>query len=199
MPGSWPPGAAGLAGVAADVPAGGAFASAWHRLTGDGVRLRRRSRLYRLGTLRAPDPAAPGRARVAGPADRDLLVSWYQAFLRDTGSGPRDVGPAVDERLSYRGLTLWEAAGQPVSLAGLTRAAGGQVRVSPVYTPAGLRGRGYGGAVTCAVSQAALDAGIADVVLFTDLANPTSNALYRRLGYQPVSDRAEWLFGPTPP
>jgi predicted GNAT family acetyltransferase len=28
------------------------------------------------------------------------------------------------------------------------------------------------------------------VVLFTDLANPTSNALYQRLGYRPVEDRA---------
>jgi predicted GNAT family acetyltransferase len=26
-------------------------------------------------------------------------------------------------------------------------------------------------------------------VLFTDLANPTSNALYQRLGYDPVEDR----------
>jgi predicted GNAT family acetyltransferase len=26
-------------------------------------------------------------------------------------------------------------------------------------------------------------------VLFTDLANPTSNALCQRLGYRPVSDR----------
>jgi predicted GNAT family acetyltransferase len=33
------------------------------------------------------------------------------------------------------------------------------------------------------------------VVLFTDLANPTSNALYQRLGYEPVSDRTEWSFG----
>jgi predicted GNAT family acetyltransferase len=26
-------------------------------------------------------------------------------------------------------------------------------------------------------------------VLYTDLANPTSNALYQRLGYRPVEDR----------
>jgi predicted GNAT family acetyltransferase len=43
--------------------------------------------------------------------------------------------------------------------------------------------------VTAAVTQSALDAGAEDVALFTDVANPTSNALYERLGYRPVEDR----------
>jgi predicted GNAT family acetyltransferase len=66
--------------------------------------------------------------------------------------------------------------------------------VSPVYTPSDLRGRGYAGAVTAAVSRAALDAGAGEVLLFTDLANPTSNALYQRIGYVPVSDRVSLDF-----
>jgi predicted GNAT family acetyltransferase len=52
--------------------------------------------------------------------------------------------------------------------------------------------------VTCTVSQAARDAGADQVLLFTDLANPTSNALYQRLGYEPVEDRAVWLFHRSP-
>ncbi|MFI1622084.1 GNAT family N-acetyltransferase [Streptomyces lydicus] len=56
-----------------------------------------------------------------------------------------------------------------------------------MYTLPELRGRGYAGAVTAAVSQAARDSG-AEVLLFSDLANPTGNALYRRLGYRPVED-----------
>ena len=44
------------------------------------------------------------------------------------------------------------------------------------------------------MSQAALDAGAAEVVLFTDLANPASNALYQRLGYEAVADRAIYSF-----
>ena len=39
------------------------------------------------------------------------------------------------------------------------------------------------------VSRVALDAGATDVVLFTDLANPTSNALYQRLGFTRIDDR----------
>ena len=104
-------------------------------------------------------------------------------------AGREDAQRAVAERLGHRGLMLWEADGEPVAMAGLTRNVAGVVRVAAVYTAAGHRQRGYGGAITTAASQAALDAGAAAVVLFTDLANPTSNALYQRLGYRPVTDR----------
>jgi predicted GNAT family acetyltransferase len=70
------------------------------------------------------------------------------------------------------------------------------VRVGPVYTPPELRRRGYAAAVTAAISRAALDAGASAVLLFTDLANATSNALYQRLGYRPVEDRIELSFSP---
>jgi predicted GNAT family acetyltransferase len=51
--------------------------------------------------------------------------------------------------------------------------------------------------VTAAVSQLAADRGAEQVVLFTDLANPTSNALYQRLGYRPVEDRTALSFEPN--
>ena len=183
-----------LSGVNADLPVATAFGAAWHELTGDAVAKSMRSRLYQLGELKPPDPFPPGRARVAGPDDRSLLIGWSEAFHQEAQTGDRNVDRMVDDRLSYRGYTLWELDGQPVSLAGLTRQVAGQVRVGPVYTPPVGRGRGYGGAATWAVSQAARDAGAAQVVLFTDLDNPTSNALYQRLGYQPVADRLVLAF-----
>jgi GNAT superfamily N-acetyltransferase len=177
-----------LPGVNALERDAGMFATAWQRRTGAPARTGRRTRLYRLATLTAPDPP-PGRARVAGAGDRDLLIDWYTAFHADIGEEFRE-GPAlVDDKLEYGGLTLWEAGGAPVAMAGISRAEAGMVRVAAVYTPPERRGRGYGGAVTAAVAQAALDAGVTDVVLFTDLANATSNALYQRLGFRPVEDR----------
>ena len=187
-----------VGGVNTDPGAAETFARAWHKLTGDAIELHMRNRLFRLGELHWPDPRPPGQARVAGAGDRSLLIAWSEAFHREAQSGPENLVAMVDDRLSYRGLTLWEDTGQPVSMAGLTRMAAGQVRVGPVYTPPGLRGKGYAGAVTCTVSQAARDAGAGQVLLFTDLANPTSNALYQRLGYEPVEDRAVWSFRRSP-
>jgi predicted GNAT family acetyltransferase len=154
-------------------------------------------RLHRLGALTWPDPGPEGRPRVAGPQDRDLLLAWFDAFAVEVDDAAgQDHAAAVDERLSYGGITIWEAAGAPTSIAGITRAVDGMIRVGPVYTPPALRGRGYAGGATAAVSQAALDAGATQVVLYTDLANPTSNALYERLGYRPVEDRTELTFRP---
>jgi GNAT superfamily N-acetyltransferase len=184
--------------VMADTATAPSFAAAWERHTGQPARVGRRSRLYRLGRLLPPDPGPPGRARVATAADSGLLLDWLEAFGREADDhGAHDLQRTVADRLSYGGLTLWEAGGGPVSMAGLTRAVAGQARVGPVYTPPERRGQGFGGAVTAAVSQAAKDAGVGEVLLYTDLANPTSNALYQRLGYEPVSDSVQLLFLPA--
>jgi GNAT superfamily N-acetyltransferase len=165
------------------------FGAAWAHATAGSATAAERSRLFRLERLVPPEPAPPGAARLAGPDDRELLIEWLVAFGQEAGTFADDAARTVDDRLSHDGLTLWEAGGAPVAMAGNTLEVAGVVRIGPVYTPPGDRRRGYGGAVTAAVSQAALDAGASAVVLFTDLANPTSNALYRRLGYRPVCDR----------
>jgi GNAT superfamily N-acetyltransferase len=185
--------------VMADTTTAPSFAAAWERHTGQPARVVRRSRLFRLGRLLPPDPPPPGRARVATAADSGMLLSWLEAFHREANDyGERDMQRILADRLSYGGLTLWETADGPVSMAGVTRAVAGYARVGPVYTPPELRGRGFGGGVTAAVSQAAKDAGVAGVLLYTDLANPTSNALYQRLGYEPVNDNIHLLFLPAP-
>lgn len=136
-----------------------------------------------------------GMARLAGIGDRDLLVRWMVCFAEDVGFGEGgDEAQFVDDRLSYGGLRLWERAGEPVSFAGVSRPGAGIVRVGPVYTPSEHRRHGYGTAVTAALTQATLDAGAAGVVLFTDLANPTSNAIYQTIGYEPVEDRVVLSF-----
>ncbi|MEW1774284.1 GNAT family N-acetyltransferase [Streptomyces sp. NPDC086777] len=186
-----------VSGICADGATAEAFAAAWARRTGVPAKLDELQRLYRLAELTPPSPAPEGRARVAEASDRELLVRWYEGFVADAGlRGGREAGEWADFRLSYGGATLWETAdGTPVSLAGLTLAVAGQVRVGPVYTPPELRGRGYAGAVTAEVSRAALAAGAGEVLLFTDLANPTSNALYQRIGYREVADWAVYEFG----
>jgi GNAT superfamily N-acetyltransferase len=178
-----------LPGVRGDHASVRAFADAWRDRTGTTPHTDRALRLYRLGTLTPPQPAPPGRPRVAGPADRALLLRWQAAFARDVGEPVPAGERMVDDALAHGGRTLWEVAGEPVAVAGSTAPEDGATRVVAVYTPKELRGRGYAGAVTAAVSQAALDGGATDVLLAADLVNPTSTALYLRLGYRPVRDQ----------
>jgi predicted GNAT family acetyltransferase len=70
----------------------------------------------------------------------------------------------------------------------------GASRIGPVYTAPEHRRHGYAAAVTAAASRWALDQGAGRVLLFTDLADPTTNRLYPRIGYRPVHDAAELLF-----
>lgn len=173
-----------------------AFAAAWRRHTGGRGGVSQRQRLYRLGNLTVPQPVPAGRARVAGKEDREQLARWYVEFVEAAGhAAARDPGAWADSRISYGGITFWESEdGTPLSMAGVTPMVAGQVRVAPVYTPAHLRGRGYAGAVTAHVSRAALASGVREVLLFTDLANPTSNGLYQRIGYRAVVDFAAYDF-----
>jgi RimJ/RimL family protein N-acetyltransferase len=186
-----------LGGVNADPEAAEAFAAAWREVTGGRVGGHRRNRLYRLAGLTWPDPLPDGAPRLAADGDMALLTDWFGAFAREVNDVARDADhtAAVRERLSYRGFTVWEANGEPVSLAGVTRQVAGMTRVGPVYTPPESRGYGYASAVTAAASERARAAGADEVLLFTDLDNPVSNSIYQRIGYRPVEDRAVLSFG----
>jgi GNAT superfamily N-acetyltransferase len=170
------------------------FAAAWTERTGATATVHRRMRLHRLEALVPPDPIPPGAAVVAGPEHRDVVVAWYEAFAAEIDEPHGDVRPQVDDRVAYGGVTLWHVDDEPVALAGRTRIVAGMARVAPVYTPPEHRGRGYGAAATAAVSRAALDAGVEELLLYTDLADPTANRLYARLGYKPVEDTVSLLF-----
>ncbi|WP_329623788.1 GNAT family N-acetyltransferase [Streptomyces sp. NBC_01255] len=174
-----------------------AFAEAFAGATGRPWRTTVRMRLFRLGELTPPDPAPAGRARVATEADIPFTAAWAREFARDVGEDVtgQDYTGHVTDRITDGRLLLWEATdGRPVSMASVSRTIEGQARVHLVYTPPAERGRGYAAGAVEAVSRAALDGGAAHVLLFTDLANPTSNALYQRLGYRPVTDHLTVAF-----
>jgi predicted GNAT family acetyltransferase len=178
----------GVDRISAERRVADAIAAQWRRQAGITIDVHQRVRLYRLDKLTPPDPIPAGSARLAEPADRELLLSWHTEFMRELGEPAGDVETMVDYRMGYGGVMVWEAAGAPVSMAGRTRPTAGMIRVAPVFTPVDLRRRGYAGAVTAAVSRTAQEL-VDDVLLMTDLANPTSNAIYQRLGYRAVEDR----------
>ncbi|MCX4235198.1 GNAT family N-acetyltransferase [Streptomyces ortus] len=186
-----------LPAVSADDGTATLFAEAWQRHTGATPELRDlRLGLYRLGTLTPPDPHPAGRSRLLGEQDLDEVMYWCGEFARATGEDVTiDAASWAGTRYADKTYTLWETPdGTPVSVAGMNPVIGGQVQVDVVYTPAELRGHGYAGAVTAAVSRAALSAGAREVVLFTDWANPTSNALYQRLGYRLLTNWSAYDF-----
>jgi predicted GNAT family acetyltransferase len=170
-------------GVNGTEPVVDRFVSAWAPARSS---VKFRMRLYRLGTL-AP-PAVPGAGRPAHMSELDLGARWLSAFQVDASVHETDTEPMARDRIAEGRLWLWEHDGQVVSLAASTVPAAGVSRIAPVYTPPEHRRRGYGAAVTAACSADALARGADHIVLFTDLANPTSNSIYQRIGYRPIGD-----------
>lgn len=195
--------AAPLPGVNGPATCAARFAQAYRELVGADAEPVMRYRMFRLDAVTAP-LGVPGRLREATQADRELLIGWSMAFTAEAlpQEGPVDAvrtGRLVDARLRRPGAQwLWEVDGEPVCTAILSAPVAGVVRVSGVYTPPGRRGRGYASACVAAVSQHALDAGADACMLYTDVANPVSNAIYQAIGYRPVGDTQEWRFAPSP-
>lgn len=185
-----------LPGVSGPIENAEALAGVWTRRTGGTTKVSVASRLFQLGDLNPP--VTSGRAREATRDDLDLLVKWREDFeieahgyARDPGDGPAAIGRMFEVGDS---IILWEDHGEPVSWALASAPIGGMSRVGPVYTPVEHREHGYGSAVTAAVSQHARDKGARDVLLFTDITNPTSNSIYQKIGYRPVYDSTELEF-----
>jgi uncharacterized protein len=194
-----------LPGVVGATPEATEFADLWTRHTGSPARTNMRQGVYELERVEQP-PAVGGSARIATESDREVALRWFVAFadeaLHQGGPGGDRVGEMIDHRLSSptAGIMLWEDGGEPVSLAGWGGPTPNGIRVGPVYTPPELRGRGYGTALTAELSQRLLDGrlfagGRRFCFLYTNLANPTSNAIYERIGYRRIAESAEIAFG----
>jgi predicted GNAT family acetyltransferase len=129
-----------LPGVSGPGDVAGRFAELWAERTGVTVEPGMGLLMYRLDAVVPPAPAE-GKLRPAEAADRQLLCDWFDAFVREAGAVGGDIAAMVDYRLRTGGLYLWEHT-DAATLAGVTAAVAGVVRVGPVYTPPELRRRG---------------------------------------------------------
>ena len=190
-------------GVVGAVPEVHEFASRWTAVTGMNATTRRAEGAFALEEV-APVPVADGAARPATEADRELIAPWMVAFvaeaLPDDPAADDDGREIVDSRLlsDRAGLWLWEVDGRAVSVAGYGGPTPNGIRIGPVYTPPEHRGHGYATSLVAELSAWLIANGRRFCFLYTDLANPTSNAIYRRIGYRQVCESANIVFEPRP-
>ena len=187
-----------LPGAVGVLPEIDLFASAWSVRFDVATDVRFEQGIYALERLLEPR-GVPGAPRQATEADLELLRLWLLDFSRealhedepDEGRIERTVRQRLEHNESS--FLIWED-GEPVSVAG----SGGNTptgsRIGPVYTPPERRGRGYGSAVTAAITRARLESGRRFCFLYTDLANPTSNKIYVDLGYERIGESREYVF-----
>ncbi len=163
------------------------FARRWSARLGVGFEVGMRMRIFQMDRVVPPARPAPGDMRPATTSDLELATAWTRGFTADVGQMAGQPDPLARRLIDEGRLFFWEDQG-PVSMAaGMSETPNG-IRVGFVYTPPEARRHVYASACVAALSQHYLDQGRQFCFLYTDLANPTSNAIYQRMGYQPVCD-----------
>lgn len=172
-----------------------AFMESWRSHTYRSFTLKMRQMIHQLNHV-IPARTVKGGLLIAQLSDLEMLECWRSAFEMEVHGKRKGiwftpiVRNAMKKRLAIRPAYhfLWWDGLHPVCWVCYRPTTENVVRVAPVYTPPSHRGRGYASALVGAVSQMVLDLGYRKSSLYTDLTNPTSNAIYRRLGYEPLCE-----------
>ncbi len=183
-----------LQGVVGAPMACEAFLRRWRELTGRGHALRVRLRQHTLTTV-SDVPSAKGSARVATDADLAWLVAGQIAFIAEVripDSNER-IHATMPKRIDRGEVWIWDD-GERVAFVGFNDAAPDFARIAPVYTRPDRRSRGYATALVAALSRELIARGKRRLFLTTDVANPTSNAIYARIGFRAENDDCHFDF-----
>jgi len=183
-----------IPGLTADKELGDIFAGLWCKKCGVKITRTQAQRIYRLDKENTV-PLSPGRMRVATIADKEQVAKWAHAFHIDVHGVERnspegDLTPGIEHGMVF----FWEDGDRLVSMAAKSRPNDKSMTVSYVYTPPELRGKGYATSCVAELSRHILQSGKEFCTLYTDLANPTSNSIYKKIGYQEVTDAVEYTF-----
>jgi len=174
------------------------FAKEYTRRKGASFNTTMNQRIYELTAVN-PDIQRVGHIRLLNENDMHFFPYWAEAFISAGSYGKTEMSipQAADPylyRIASKKIYILEDNGRPVSMAGYTREMQTAVGVAFVYTPPYERGKGYATSIVAQISELALDKGFTKCVLYTDLANPTSNSIYQKIGYKPVCDSLQLKF-----
>jgi predicted GNAT family acetyltransferase len=189
--GNWP-----VPGVVGPAPIAEKFAQAWLKQTGQQYKVELFERLFALDQVIPPERAA-GELRVATEDDLALIKDWMFAFDQEAVNSDNQerAWKRAEMNVRNRDMYIWETPDKRiVSIANKTRPLANGISIGPVYTPPEERGHGYASNCVAALSQLLLDQGRKYCSLFTNLANPTSNSIYQKIGYRPVCDFNVYTF-----
>jgi GNAT superfamily N-acetyltransferase len=184
-----------LKGVSGPIADAEAFALAWIARHGGTWKTRFRMRLHELTRVSFAGPVPPGSLRKATEADLPLAREWVDAFVRDVGL-PVAVPDMAQRMIGRERLFFWVDAEHECAMVASSRETRSGCAINMVYTPPQFRRSGYATAAVAALSDALLKGGRRFCCLYTDLANPTSNSIYAKIGYRPIRDDLEIDFSP---
>jgi len=105
---------------------------------------------------------------------------------------PDNYRQSCSERIKNGNIYLWDNAG-PKSMAEKSRPTRNGISINNVYTPPEYRNSGYATSCVAALCRECLTK-YSFCVLYTDLSNPVSNSIYKKIGFIEHSDSVQYTF-----
>ncbi|WP_315948909.1 GNAT family N-acetyltransferase [Paenibacillus violae] len=131
-----------------------------------------------------------GKLRRVIASDHAVIKEWIYQFCQETNQ-PLSLDEASIKAtflINKGNLVAWEVNEELVSMASATRPTQHNITISYVYTPSNQRKKGYASDCVSDFTQRLLDRGYQTTSLYADQSNPTSNYVYRQIGYEPIMD-----------
>ncbi len=149
--------------------------------------------IYQLTELIVPR-FAEGGLRKANLNDEEIVFTWAAAFHREAVGDvlSNDHLQRYHQRILEGDIYLWDNAG-PMSMAARTRPTRSGISINGVYTPPENRNHGYATSCVAALSERLLQY-YDFCVLYTDLSNPTSNSIYKKIGFKEYCDSVQYTY-----
>ena len=168
-------------------------------MSGYDYKLGMAQKIYQLDEVILP-ANIPGQLLQAQEIHTSLVGQWvYEFSCESLPHEPTTVEKTTElaiQKIKNGDVYLWQCeSGEIVSMNFVGRPTDNGISVSAVYTPKHLRKKGYASALVAKTSERMLQFGRKFCVLYTDLANPTSNKIYQNVGYNEVASSKHFVFG----
>ncbi|MEN1967572.1 GNAT family N-acetyltransferase [Lentibacillus sp. N15] len=171
------------------------FVKQWEQLIGMNAIVHMEQLIYQLDHVQ-PIPLAEGKLIHAQAVHHALITQWLQQFGEEANEkmAKSNADRTAARFIANQSVYLWEVAGEPVSMVNRSRETDHGVTINAVYTPDCFKRKGYATSAVAALSSQLLTSGFQFCSLYTDKANPTSNGIYKKIGYYVVGDSIVYRF-----
>lgn len=170
-----------------------AFTQKWCGSSGQKVTDMMAQRIYQLTELIEPK-WADGAFRQANLDDEEIVLAWIKSFHEEAVGDVFSTShyQRYRKRILEGEIYLWDNNG-PTSMAIKTRPIRSSISVGGVYTPPDKRQLGYATSCVAALCRELLTE-YRFCVLYTDLSNPTSNSIYKKMGFKEYCDSVQYSY-----
>ncbi|WP_138420239.1 GNAT family N-acetyltransferase [Aquibacillus sediminis] len=171
------------------------FVHKWKQLTNCKEKIHMRQCIYQLKKVK-DRPLANGQLEKAATKDQPLITQWLKQFALEINEPHlyEEANTMAKKFISQRSIYLWKVDGVAVSMVNQSRKTKNGTTINAVYTPDQYKRQGYATAAVATISKQLLEQGFHFCSLYTDLDNPTSNHIYKNIGYELVGDSLVYVF-----